>query len=418
MDFSPARSGAEDKTLPDRPYPAADKVFTRIPRAPRNGLAQPLEYRRLQIYAALLLMDALALLGSFALAGLAYEDGRSLNAAMMPAYLLLPLFQTIALYNATYSQDGLVDWRRSLGRGIVALAISALLLNFFAFLSKTNAHFSRAIFAFGVVGTILGMAFCRALVAGFIRHMWGPNVLNMLLIEAGGPAVRMAHIYRVDADEHALVPDLEDPVMLDRLARYIRNMDRVIVSCRPQDRVAWAEILKCSGIHGEVISDYAREIGALGVVHHPEAGVTGLLVSTGQLGMRSRAIKRVFDLATSITALIVLSPVMLLCALAIKLEDGGPVFFRQRRMGRGNTFFDIYKFRSMREAKADVTGRRSASKEDDRVTRVGRFLRRTSLDELPQLINVLLGDMSGGDCEFCRRRSSWVGPANGTITRG
>ncbi len=74
MDFSPARSGAEDKTLPDRPYPAADKVFTRIPRAPRNGLAQPLEYRRLQIYAALLLMDALALLGSFALAGLAYED--------------------------------------------------------------------------------------------------------------------------------------------------------------------------------------------------------------------------------------------------------------------------------------------------------------------------------------------------------
>ena len=204
----------------------------------------------------------------------------------------------------------------------------------------------------------------------------------------------MANIYRVDADEHALVPDLEDPVMLDRLARYIRNMDRVIVSCRPQDRVAWAEILKCSGIHGEVISDYAREIGALGVVHHPEAGVTGLLVSTGQLGMRSRAIKRVFDLATSITALIVLSPVMLLCALAIKLEDGGPVFFRQRRMGRGNTFFDIYKFRSMREAKADVAGRRSASKEDDRVTRVGRFLRRTSLDELPQLINVLLGDMS------------------------
>lgn len=182
--------------------------------------------------------------------------------------------------------------------------------------------------------------------------------------------------------------------MLDRLARYIRNMDRVIVSCRPQDRVAWAEILKCSGIHGEVISDYAREIGALGVVHHPEAGVTGLLVSTGQLGMRSRAIKRVFDLATSITALIVLSPVMLLCALAIKLEDGGPVFFRQRRMGRGNTFFDIYKFRSMREAKADVAGRRSASKEDDRVTRVGRFLRRTSLDELPQLINVLRGEMS------------------------
>lgn len=418
MDLSPAQSGAEDKVLPDRLYPAVDQVVTRIPRAPRNGLAQSLQYRRLQIYAALLVMDALVMLGSFALASFAYDDGRSLNVAMMPAYLLLPLFQTIAFYNATYSQDGLVDWKRSLARGIAALVISALLLNFFAFLSKSNAHFSRAIFAFGVIGTVIGMAACRAMVARFIHHMWGPNVLNFLLIDAGGPAVRIPHVYRVDAAEHALAPDLEDPVMLDRLARYIRNMDRVIVSCRPQDRVAWADILKCSGIHGEVISEYAREIGALGVVQHPEAGVTGLLVSTGQLGMRSRAMKRAFDLSASVTALVLLFPLMLLCALAIKLEDGGPVFFRQRRMGRGNTFFDIYKFRSMREARADAAGHRSASKDDDRVTRVGRFLRRTSLDELPQLINVVLGDMSSGGSSSCLRRWSWAGPASFTITRG
>lgn len=394
MDLSPARSGAEDKALQDRVHPVVDQVVTRIPRAPRNGLAQSLQYRRLQLYVALLVLDALVLLGSFALAGLAYQDGRSLNVAMMPAYLLLPLFQTIALYNATYSQDGLEGWQRSLGRGVMALLISALLLNFFAFMSKSNEQFSRAIFAFGVLGTIAGMAVCRVLMARFIRHMWGPNVLNFLLIEAGGPAVRIPHIYRVDAAEHALAPDLEDPVMLDRLARYIRNMDRVIVSCRPQDRVAWAEILKCSGVHGEVISEYARQIGALGVVHHADAGVTGLLVSAGQLGMRSRAMKRMFDLSTSLVALVVLSPLLLLCAIAIKLEDGGSVFFRQRRMGRGNTFFDIFKFRSMREAKADAAGSRSASKDDDRITRVGRILRRTSLDELPQLINVFLGDMS------------------------
>jgi hypothetical protein len=394
MDLSPAQSGTDDKTLSERIHPVVDQVVIRVPRAPRNGLAQSLQYRRLQLYIALLVMDALALVGAFALAGFVYDDGRGLYVAMMPAYLLLPLFQTIALYNAAYSQGSLEDWKRSLGRGVMALLISALLLNFFAFMTKSNEQFSRAIFALGFVGTIAGMAICRMMLDRFIRHMWGPNVLNSLLIEAGGPVVRIPHIYRVDAVEHALEPDLEDPVMLDRLARYIRNMDRVIVSCRPQDRVAWADILKCSGIHGEVISEYARQIGALGVVHHADAGVTGLLVSTGQLGMRSRAQKRLLDLTASMAALVILSPVMLLCAVAIKLEDGGPVFFRQRRMGRGNTFFDIYKFRSMREARADTAGSRSASKDDDRVTRVGRILRRTSLDELPQLINVMFGDMS------------------------
>jgi polysaccharide biosynthesis protein PslA len=85
---------------------------------------------------------------------------------------------------------------------------------------------------------------------------------------------------------------------------------------------------------------------------------------------------------------------VLVCTLAIKQEDGGAVFFRQRRVGRGNTFFDIYKFRSMREARADHTGNQSASRDDDRTTRIGRFMRRTSLDELPQLINVVKGEMS------------------------
>ena len=85
---------------------------------------------------------------------------------------------------------------------------------------------------------------------------------------------------------------------------------------------------------------------------------------------------------------------MLIVAAAIKLEDGGPVFFVQRRMGRGNRFFNMYKFRSMSVALSDKEGTVSASRDDGRVTRVGNIIRRTSIDELPQLINVLLGDMS------------------------
>ncbi|MEZ5683920.1 MAG: sugar transferase [Novosphingobium sp.] len=87
---------------------------------------------------------------------------------------------------------------------------------------------------------------------------------------------------------------------------------------------------------------------------------------------------------------------MLLVALAILFEDGSPVLFVQRRVGRGNQFFDMLKFRSMRAECSDGEGALSTRQEDQRITRVGRLIRRTSIDELPQLFNVLTGEMSNG----------------------
>lgn len=110
--------------------------------------------------------------------------------------------------------------------------------------------------------------------------------------------------------------------------------------------------------------------------------------------MRSRILKRMFDLLVAGIALLLLGPILLCVAAAIKLEDGGPVFFVQRRVGRGNRFFSIMKFRSMRVNTVGVDGSQSASKDDDRITRIGRIIRSTSIDELPQLLNVILGDMS------------------------
>jgi lipopolysaccharide/colanic/teichoic acid biosynthesis glycosyltransferase len=104
--------------------------------------------------------------------------------------------------------------------------------------------------------------------------------------------------------------------------------------------------------------------------------------------------KRVMDVALAGAALIFLAPMLLLVGLLIRLEDGGPAFFMQQRQGRNNRLFWIYKFRSMRVEKLDLTGARSASRSDDRITRIGRFIRRTSIDELPQLLNVVRGDMS------------------------
>lgn len=105
------------------------------------------------------------------------------------------------------------------------------------------------------------------------------------------------------------------------------------------------------------------------------------------------AIKRGFDIFLSCVALIVLSPVFLAAALCIKLDDHGPVFYTQRRYTKGCREFDIYKFRSM-VLNAESGEAVLASKSDPRLTRVGRFMRNLKLDELPQLINILKGDMS------------------------
>jgi lipopolysaccharide/colanic/teichoic acid biosynthesis glycosyltransferase len=103
--------------------------------------------------------------------------------------------------------------------------------------------------------------------------------------------------------------------------------------------------------------------------------------------------KSLFDIVASAAGLILLSPVMLLTALLIKLDSRGPVFFKQQRVGKGFRPFLIYKFRTMVED-APQRGSSITVGADPRITRIGRFLRKTKFDELPQLINVLKGDMS------------------------
>lgn len=370
----------------------------RLMRAPANGLARSLEKRRLQAYLFSVAADALILLACFALVAMVYlgqaGDLARVQDGMQSAYLLLPLYLTIALYDGTYSRSGLTDWRKSGGKAFLTLLVSAALLNFIAFFAKMNAEFSRVVFTVGLAATAFCFVGYRALFARWLVANWGPGACNRLVILAGGPSFTMPHAFHVDAARHGLKPDGNDPLALDRLAKYLRNMDYVLVSSSREDRLAWSDVLKGSGVQGELIDENSHNVGALGVIHHDVVNQSALLVSTGQLGMRARALKRLFDVALAASALALLSPLMLLVAALIKLQDGGPVFFRQRRMGRGNHFFDIYKFRSMREAEGDSEGDISASRNDRRITPLGRIIRRTSIDELPQLINVLKGDMS------------------------
>jgi len=105
-------------------------------------------------------------------------------------------------------------------------------------------------------------------------------------------------------------------------------------------------------------------------------------------------LKRAFDAALSGLGLIASAPLWALFAAAIKIEDGGPVFFRQERAGLGGVPFMAFKFRSMRPDAEALVGAIQAVEGDPRVTRVGRFMRATAMDELPQLLNILRGDMS------------------------
>jgi exopolysaccharide biosynthesis polyprenyl glycosylphosphotransferase len=161
------------------------------------------------------------------------------------------------------------------------------------------------------------------------------------------------------------------------------------------------------GVHVDVVPSWNDVVGSRVMVHELE-GMAVLAVPNTTLSRAHLLCKRALDVTVATLGLIALSPVFLTCAIAIKRDSPGPVFFRQRRVGRNGARFKVFKFRSMRAdaeaVKFDIAHLNAHGggveqgmfkiKEDPRITRVGGWLRRHSIDELPQLLNVLTGDMS------------------------
>ncbi|MDI7774729.1 undecaprenyl-phosphate glucose phosphotransferase [Asticcacaulis sp. EMRT-3] len=139
----------------------------------------------------------------------------------------------------------------------------------------------------------------------------------------------------------------------------------------------------------DVDNDYERNAALSRLSDLPLARISGISEDE-----RKEMIKRAEDLVVGTLALLIFAPVMLAVAIAIKLDSPGPVFFRQRRHGFNNEAIRVWKFRSMHTHLTDHTAQQQVMKGDPRVTRIGRFIRKTSLDELPQLFNVLAGEMS------------------------
>jgi sugar transferase (PEP-CTERM system associated) len=183
--------------------------------------------------------------------------------------------------------------------------------------------------------------------------------------------------------------------LVDAVRRY--KVDEIIVAVRERRGgvLPLRELLDCKLMGVRVLdlsSFYERAVGQLRL---DSLHASWLIFGDGfRQGFTRAFVKRLFDVLASSVLLLLAAPVMLATALVIALESGFPILYRQERVGQGGRLFDVVKFRSMRrDAENDGTPRWAASN-DDRVTRTGRTIRKLRIDELPQLINVLRGDMS------------------------
>lgn len=253
----------------------------------------------------------------------------------------------------------------------------------------------------------------------------------------------------VDSSPEPLDPALEHIGVLhgsERLRELIEAFDieRVVIALSSSRRFEVGDvidILRELDVQIDLVPRDFDEIGPRGAIHMIE-GIPLIGIPPRRVARSSILLKRAIDVVVSATMLVVLAPVLLLVALLIKLDSPGPVFYRHERVGRGGRSFRLVKFRSMRaeacrgagygggeadtafaELMADPQKRAEFEatqklKDDPRVTRLGRFLRRSSIDELPQLINVIRGDISlVGPRPITREELSRYGENAGKLLR-
>ena len=311
-------------------------------------------------------------------AGLGFEFGRMMA-------VVVPLYLVVAANGHAFRLGDAVHANSVKGRNqaLMSFIIAMGLILGAAFYLRTGLDLSRV---------ALSLAAARDVFARLSRRWFPHSILHETIIMDGVPVSAAPDTVILDAALLGLSPRRDDPAMLDALGWRIAATDRVIVACPPERRRLWSSLLRGTGVNVEVVMPELDAMQALGINLY--GGHTTTIVSLGHLGQGDRVLKRSLDLAIVLATLPLTLVLMLLVALAVRLESAGPALFVQRRIGQGNRLFAMYKFRSMREQASDHGGVVSTARDDDRVTRIGRFIRRTSLDELPQILNVLRGEMS------------------------
>ena len=336
------------------------------------------------------------------MAALATGFGLGLRAAGVPLLfsgLWQPLgggmivYGIVAFHNQAFNPVCLTQLTPSLRNASLALAGTLLIFLLTVFSLKATGQLSRLGISAGILCSATLLVMQRLIIVRTVRRHFSDNLFAQLMIIDGGMIPEdVSGMVIVDAEGAGIKADLDDPYMLHRLGTLLRDFDRVIISCPADRKTDWAQMLKGGNILGEIIVPELDSMAPLAVQTY--RGVSTLVVARGPLNLANRAQKRLLDIAITVPLLIALTPLLVAIAIAIRLDSPGPIFFKQERIGRGNRLFHILKFRSMWVEQCDAAGASSTRRDDDRITRVGAFIRKTSIDELPQLINVLLGEMS------------------------
>jgi len=279
-------------------------------------------------------------------------------------------FVTIAVLYYAFPEirlDGSTMW---MGVGIVAVTVPAWRKLFFVL--NRSARFSERAVLYGDGPLALPL----------MEAIAGRSELGVRVVGFVGQSTDTASVPRFDDD------DLEELVEQRGVRRIVVTMgDR-----RGKLRVDKLLRLKTKGVYIQDGPEYYESI--TGKIPLDSLRLSWLLFSPGfHVRTALRLYKRVFSLVLGSLAIIIMAPIMLLAWIAVRLDSPGPAIFRQKRVGENGKLFTVYKFRSMFEG-SEKKQLRPAEDDDDRITRVGKWLRRTRIDELPQLFNILKGDMA------------------------
>ena len=418
--------------MPGGRQPDAATAWTRFGELTTPELRSHAQARRATAL-WLLLADLVAMLVCVVIADTAAVwAGLTLTAewetAMFVALAVPPVFAVLGLYRPAHFTLSPLDEVRTVGTGILFVSVLALALGVFVADDYASRDDARALLLWVPLAIVAALA-----VRGVIRRL-APLAMpdRVLIVGAGEIGQRMAEKVNAAGAQVRVVGFVDDePLPLsDRLAdvtvfpKTIREdgIERLGLVDAIVESGATRLVLAFSRRTDEDVLEYIRDAGGVPIpisivpryfeITPPHATVSELqgfpliTLTSARLSIGARLAKRSMDVLFAGAGLLLVSPLLLAVALAIKIDSRGPVFFRQERVGSRGRVFRIWKFRTMNpDAEArrfelehlnDMEGAGPLFKirEDPRVTRVGRFLRRTSLDELPQLFNVVGGTMS------------------------
>lgn len=372
-------------------------VATLVSASPADPVARIVpvpgkEWKRIKAYLALTIGDIVALAISYLSVHYAYAKSFHPTHGVLILAVLTPIYIGIAGMSQAYTGEVLKDVRVGMIRSLQAFFLAASAVLLIAYFLKAGAEFSRIVFGVGSLGAAVLLVLNRLLLRRSILTMLGGTPYSSVVIADGVSYHPNEYDILLDSSVLGFDPNTRDPFGFDILAQAVANVDRVVIACPKERYGLWSSALKGMAIKGEIITDEHDEVGIIGVGTY--GGRRTMIVAAGPLNLRDRIFKRALDIAASSLGILALAPLLTVVAIAIKMESRGPVLFVQNRIGRDNRLFRMYKFRSMFTDLCDENAVQLTTRNDSRVTRVGDFIRRTSIDELPQLINVLRGDMS------------------------